>query len=402
MSGLLPVADALARLLAGAGPLPAEQVALAGAMGRVLAAPIAARLTQPPFAAAAMDGYAMRWADMPGPWDVVGESAAGKGWPGTLAAGQAVRIFTGAPLPKGADTIVVQEEVSRTGDQAMLAGEGPPGQGAHIRSLGNDFAAGAPLLAAGTRLGAAMLGLVAAAGHGTLPLVRRPRVALLATGNELVLPGETPGPDQIVSSNPVMLAALLTAAGAEVLDAGLVPDTEGQLADALGAQIDTADIIVTIGGASVGDHDLVVPVLRALGADIDFWRIAMRPGKPLLAGQLGGTRVVGLPGNPVSAFVCARLFLVPLVARLAGRADAGHQPIHLQLRADLPANGARQDYLRGRRDGNGVWPQARQDSALLSVLAGSDVLIVRPPFAPACQNGSIVDCLALDMFQTVF
>lgn len=229
-----------------------------------------------------------------------------------------MRIFTGAPLPAGADVIVVQEEVARDGDTARLNGEGPTRIGAHIRPAGQDFAAGGMLLCAGKRLTPAGLGLAAAGGWRALPVVRRPRVTLIATGDELVLPGEIPGPGQIVSSNPAMLTALLRSAGADVHDPGLIPDDRAALAAAL--QAADADLIITIGGASVGDHDLVVPVLRELGADIDFWKIALRPGKPLLAGRLDGTRVLGLPGNPVSAFVTALLFAVPLVSRMAGRA----------------------------------------------------------------------------------
>ncbi|WP_235927751.1 molybdopterin-binding protein, partial [Sandarakinorhabdus rubra] len=238
-----------------------------------------------------------------------------------------------------------------------------------------------------------------AAGHGALPVVRRPRVTLIATGDELVPPGETPGPGQIVSSNPAMLAPLLRWAGAEVSDPGLIPDRADALAAALMAS--DADLILTIGGASVGDHDLVVPVLRQLGADIDFWKIALRPGKPLLAGSLHGRRVIGLPGNPVSAFVTALLFAVPLVARLAGR----HHELpteRLPLASPLPANGPRRDHLRGRRIEGRAEAFARQDSALLSLLASAELLIIREAGAPAAAAGDLVDCIALDMFHSVF
>ncbi len=399
MSDLLPFAAALDQLLAGVEPLPAETLSLDHCAGRVLAETITARLTQPPFDAAAMDGYAIRWADLHLPWRVVGESAAGHGWGGTLGPGEAVRIFTGAPLPAGADVIMVQEEVARDGDMARLAGEGPPRIGAHIRPAGQDFAAGGRLLCAGKRLTPAGLGLAAAGGWRALPVVQRPRVTLIATGDELVLPGEIPGPGQIVSSNPAMLAALLRSAGADVHDPGLIPDDRAALAAAL--KDAEADLIITIGGASVGDHDLVVPVLRDLGADIDFWKIALRPGKPLLAGRLGGTRVLGLPGNPVSAFVTALLFAVPLVSRMAGRPH--DLPLEtLPLATPLPANGARRDHLRARRTPAGAEPFARQDSALLSLLASADLLIIREAHAPAAVADDPVTCISLDMFHSVF
>jgi molybdopterin molybdotransferase len=399
MSGLLPFQAALDQLLAGAEPLPAETAALDQGAGRVLAEPLVARLTQPPFAAAAMDGYAIRWADRHAIWRVVGESAAGHGWNGSIGAGEAVRIFTGAPLPDGADVIVVQEEVARDGETARLAGEGPPHPHAHIRPLGQDFRAGDPLLPAGTRLTPPHIGLAAAAGHGALPVVRRPRVTLIATGDELVPPGVTPGPGQITSANPAMLAALLASAGADVTDPGLIPDNRAALAAAL--QAADADLIITIGGASVGDHDLVVPVLTDLGAALDFWKIALRPGKPLLAGRLGNTRVLGLPGNPVSAFVTALLFAVPLVSRLAGRAH--DLPLEtLPLASPLPANGVRRDHLRARRTPAGAEAFARQDSALLSLLAQAELLIIREAHAPAAAAGDEVTCIALDMFHSVF
>ena len=399
MSGLLPFQEALDQLLAGVDPLPAEHVPLENCAGRVLAEPLSARLTQPPFAAAAMDGYAIRWTDRHTPWRVVGESAAGHGWAGRLGTGEAVRIFTGAPVPAGADVIVVQEEVARESDTARLTGEGPPHIGAHIRPAGQDFRVGEVLLPARTRLAPPHLGLAAAAGHGDLVVVRRPRVTLIATGDELVPPGMIPGPGQIVSSNPAMLAALLASAGAEVNDPGLIPDNRAALAAAL--QAADADLILTIGGASVGDHDLVVPVLRELGATLDFWKIALRPGKPLLAGRLGNTRVLGLPGNPVSAFVTALLFAVPLVSRLAGRSHDLRLET-LPLATALPANGPRRDHLRARRTPSGAEPFDRQDSALLSLLARAELLIIREAHAPAAAAGDDVTCIALDMFHSVF
>jgi molybdopterin molybdotransferase len=396
---LLDVDAALARLLEGVAALPAEMLSIDTAGGRILAEPASARLTQPPFAASAMDGYAIRWADLPGPWQIVGEAAAGHGWAGTLQPGETARIFTGAALPAGADTIMVQEDVTRDGTTARLSGDGPPRPGAHVRARGQDFATGDALVAAGQPLTPARLGLLAAAGHGTLPVVRRPRVTLIATGDELVPPGTVPGPHQIVSANPAMLTALFTAAGAIVTDPGIIPDRREALAAALG-DADT-DVIVTIGGASVGDHDLVVPVLRDLGAALDFWKIAMRPGKPLLAGSLGTTRIVGLPGNPVSAYVGALLFVVPLLQRLGGRPQA-LQTRRLPLAAPLPANGTRRDHLRGRLTADGAAEAfAAQDSALLALLAAADLLIIRPPGAAAAAAGDFVDCLMLDTFAPV-
>lgn len=395
---LLPVAMALDRLLAGVVPLPAETIPIIAAHGRILAGDVVARLTQPPFDAAAMDGYAIRWADRAGPWRVTGESAAGHGYAGSVGPGEAARIFTGAPLPAGADTIVVQEDIARADAVATLTGDGPPRAGAHIRKAGQDFAAGAAIAVAGERLTPARLALLAAAGHGVASVVRRPRVTLITTGDELVPPGTLPGPDQIVSSNNIMIAALCEAAGATTADPGIIPDRREALATALLAA--DSDLVITIGGASVGDHDLVVPVLRDLGADLDFWKIAMRPGKPLLAGTLRGRRVIGLPGNPVSAYVGALLFVLPLLARLGGRA-AALRVERLPLTTPLSANGARRDHLRARRTAAGVEPFAAQDSALLGRLAAADCLVVREPGAAAAAAGDMVDCILLDSIGDV-
>lgn len=396
----MPVADAQARLLDSAAPLPAETVPLARAHGRVTAAPVSARLTQPPADVSAMDGWACRFADLPGPLAIAGEAAAGRPFAGQLRPGHAVRIFTGALVPEGADTVAVQEEMVTEGGVVRLAGPGPRGPGANIRSAGQDCRAGDTLVGEGIRLAPARLGLLAAGGHAEVRVHRRPRVALVATGDELVPPGVAPGPGQIVSSNPVMLAAELATAGAEVDDRGLVPDRADALEATLRAAAGSADLVVTIGGASVGDHDLVAPVLRAAGGTVDFWKIALRPGKPLLAGRLGGTRLLGLPGNPVSAFVCTLLFLLPLVRRLQGEARCLPAEEPALAACDLAANGPRRHYLRARlRPGAGglplVEPFARQDSALLSVLAGADALLVRPEGDGPVATGATVPVIRL-------
>lgn len=398
MTAPIGVDAARDRLLAGIKPLAVENATFAAALGRVLARDVVARLTQPPFAASSMDGYAIRWADLPGPWRVIGESAAGHCFDGQVGAGDAVRILTGAPLPAGADTVVVQEDTAHDGDALTLTGDGPPRPGAHIRSAGLDFAAGDVVARAGDRVTPARIGVVAAAGHATLPVHRRPRVALLATGDELVAPGATLGRDGIVSSNGVMLAALL--APFDVIDGGIVADTAAALTAAIRAHT-RVDVLVTIGGASVGDHDLVVPVLTALGATIDFWKIAMRPGRPMLSGRLGDARIIGLPGNPVSAFACALLFVMPLLKRLAGDPAPLPSPVMLPAAVDLPANDGRRDHLRARLIDGAAVPFAAQDSAMLRVLADSDLLIVREAFAAAVTKGAMVPCIMLDTISGV-
>ena len=408
MTPLLGVDEAQARLLAGVVALPVEDAPFPAALGRILGRDVVARLTQPPFAASAMDGFAVRWADLPGPWRVIGESAAGRRFAGTVGAGEAVRILTGAPLPAGADTVIVQEDVARAhaadGTETLtLTGDGPPREGAHIRPAGLDFAAGDTVAPAGGRVTPARIGVAAAAGHATLPVHRRPRVALLATGDELVAPGTTPPRDSIVSSNGVMLAALLSPV-AEVIDGGIVADTREDLTAAIHAHTHAhaaVDLIVTIGGASVGDHDHVMPVLTAMGAEIDFWKIALRPGKPMLSGRLAQTRIIGLPGNPVSAFVCATLFVVPLLKALGGDRAPLPEPFAARLGVDLTANGPRRDYLRARLADGRVAPFSRQDSGMLHVLADSNVLIRREPGAPPATAGEIVSCIALDTISGV-
>lgn len=400
---LLPVEEALARVLASA-PEPAEieAVPLRASAGRVLARPLAAKRTQPPFDTSSMDGYAVRVGDLTRPkavLRVVGRSAAGHGFPGRVGPGEAVRIFTGAPLPEDADGIVPQEDAV-AGDGVVVIGT-PPEPGRFIRRRGLDFEAGQNLLGAGTRLDAGRIALAAAMGHAVVDVFRRPRVALLATGDELVWPGEPAHPDRIVASNAFALAAMVEAAGGEVVGLGIARDNLDDLARGVrGACEGGADLLVTLGGASVGEHDLVRPALAGLGMELGFWRIALRPGKPLLHGRLGRVVLLGLPGNPVSAIVCGLLFVAPLVRRLHGDARAGEDPTEAAiLGADLPANDGRQDYLRATLEGGQALVATAlpaQDSSMLAALARSDALIVRAPHAPASRAGEACRIIRLD------
>lgn len=398
---LLPVEEALSRLLADARPLGAETVGPLDAIGRVLAAPLAATLTQPPFDASAMDGYAVRVSDVasvPARLRVIGEAAAGRGFAGSIGTGEAVRIFTGAPLPAGGDAIVIQEDTDRDGDVVIVKSGAV--DHAHVRSRGFDFLAGQTLLAPGTRLGARQVTLAAAMGHGAIAVQRKPVVAIMASGDELVLPGETPKPDQIVCSNPYGVAAMVRAAGGEARFVGIARDTRASIEEHL-AKAAGADILITIGGASVGDHDLIAPVLEANGLKLDFWKIAMRPGKPMMYGRLGDMRMLGLPGNPVSSLICARLFMVPLIERLSGLAARGGDTLEARAAVDLEANGPRAHYMRATLetapDGvRLVRPVRSQDSSLLSPLAAADCLLVRPVGAPLVRAGAPVPVLPLD------
>ncbi|MGE0499870.1 MAG: gephyrin-like molybdotransferase Glp [Rhizobiaceae bacterium] len=398
---LLSVEDALGRLLDGATALAAEACALGDAAGRVLASPVLARRTQPPFDASAMDGYAVRAADvanLPALLSVVGESAAGRRYAGRVEPGKAVRIFTGAPVPEGADAILLQENVRIVGEGSVEAFAGTT-VGRHIRRAGLDFAQGDLLLPAGRLLDAAAIALVAAGDNPAVEAVRRPLVAILATGDELILPGGTPGPDQIVASNTFGIAALASSDGARVLDLGIAPDDVEEIGRRVRhAREAGADILVTVGGASVGDHDLVRPALEREGMTLDFWKIAMRPGKPLMFGRIGPMRVLGLPGNPVSSLVCSQLFLRPLIARLAGRPDPT-EAIGAVLGTDMGANDGRQDYVRAVSSTTGgvitATPLPVQDSSMLSALATADLLIVRPPHAAAAARGERCTVLRL-------
>jgi molybdopterin molybdotransferase len=397
----LSVAEALQKILHGVEPTAAETVRLEFAGGRVLAAPLVALLTQPPFDASAMDGYAIRAADvahLPARLRVIGRAAAGHPYGGTVGPGEAVRIFTGAPVPDGADAIVIQENtVSEGAFVAVREGQPDP---AFIRRRGFDFREGEALLERGRRLGPREIALAAAMGHAAVPVRRRPVVAILATGDELVPPGELPAPGKIVSSNPLGVAALAAQAGAEPRQLGVARDTRESLERHL-EQADGADILVTIGGASVGEHDLVVPVLRDRGVVLAFWKIDMRPGKPLMFGHLGAQRVLGLPGNPVSALICSRLFLVPLIRALLGLPQEDLATCRARLAKPIEANGPRQHYMRARlrkrADGAlDVKPVRSHDSSLLTPLASADALLVRPPHAPALPIGAEVSVILLD------
>lgn len=390
---LLPLAEAQARLLALAPMLAEARVALVEAAGRWAARDVRALRTQPYADLSAMDGYAIRFADMPGPWRVTGESAAGRPFAGRVAPGEAVRIFTGTPLPPGADAVLVQEEARRDGAALSLEGEGPHSPGHHVRARGLDFAEGDLLVAQGERITPARLALAAVAGHSALPVRRKVRVAIAATGDELVAPGGALAPGQLPESNRAMLAAQLAGLPVELTDLGILPDRADVLEAAFRGV--ACDLLVTSGGASVGDHDLVRPALEAAGAAIDFWRVAVRPGRPIMAGRLGEAVVLGLPGNPVSAFVTALLFVKPLVAHLSGAADPlpRTRTRTAILGAPLPANGGRADFLRAElRDGR-VFAAPVQDSSMLRTLARAACLIVRAPHAPEAEAGDSAEIL---------
>ncbi len=390
---LLPIDEAQARLFALAEPVSAEDVPLALAAGRWAAADIHARRTQPATDLSAMDGYAIRFADLPGAWTLIGESAAGRPFAGELQPGQTVRIFTGAAMPDGADTVMIQEEVDADGADIRLTGEGPPHRGRNTRRRGLDFSTGDRLIARGDRLSPARIAVAATGGVATLPVARRIRVAICATGDELVDPGTTDDLAVLPESNRAMLAAMLADLPVDIVDLGILPDDLAVLRDTFAA-VD-ADLLVTTGGASVGDHDLVRPAIEAAGGSIHFWRLALRPGKPMMAGRLGGATLLGLPGNPVSAFVTATLFVKPFIAHLSGSTDPLPRATHAILGEDLPANGPRTDYLRAElRDGRAC-ASTIQDSSMLLTLARSHCLILRPIGAPAARAGDSAEILVI-------
>ena len=398
---LLAVDEALERILEGVQPVQAETVPLSQAADRVLAGPVHALRTHPPFDASAMDGYAVRSSDIenvPAMLEVTGVSSAGSGFGDEVRPGTAVRIFTGAPVPKGADTILIQEN-ARVVEEGRIEALESVAPGRHIRKAGLDFAEGDIVLEQGRVLDPAALSLAAAAGHASLSVVRRPLVAIIATGDELVPPGTMPGPDQIVASNNFGVAALAQRDGADILDLGIVPDDRDALAAAIRrAREAGADILVTLGGASVGERDITREVLAAEGMALSFWKIAMRPGKPLIFGRFEHVSVLGLPGNPVSSLVCSHLFLSPLVMRLGGRIHAPDlRPA--ELGQAMPKNDSRRDYVRasvafGPR-GLIATPFAVQDSSMLSILAAANALIIRAPNAPPAEIGDRCQVLML-------
>lgn len=391
---LMPIADAYVAVLKDASALPEETVALTDAFHRTLSRDVAALRTQPPVALSAMDGYAVRAADaVPGArLKVIGEVAAGRPFNQAIGAGQAARIFTGGVVPGGVDTVVIQEDTTRDGEFVIV--NEAIAEGKNIRPAGIDFREGDVLLPRGSRLNDRALALAASMNHPRLPVHRRPKVAILATGDELVAPGTTPGPGQIVYSNFFSLSALVRSESAEVIDLGIARDTLDDTSNGIRRARDLgADVLITTGGASVGDHDLVQAALKAEGFDMAFWKIALRPGKPMMHGRLDTMRVLGLPGNPVSSYVCAFLFLVPLIRALSGRTSVDHPLERAVLGRELPANDKRQDYLRARlTPGSSGVPVATsvgaQDSSLVANLAASDALIVRAPHAPAAPAGS--------------
>ena len=393
MPAPLELADAQARLLARAVPLATEQIPIGEALGRYLAEPLIARRTQPPADLSAMDGFAVRAADLPGPWRVIGESACGHPFAGTIGPGEAVRIATGALLPAGGDRVVIQENCQRDGDSLALVEA--PGAAAHIRKAGMDFAAGRALLPAGTRLGPAQIALALSAGHRLIAVHRPVRLTIIDTGDELASDPENCAVHQIPASNGAMLAAMAAALPCRISHGAPLPDRIEAIVAALDGAAD-ADVIVTSGGVSVGDHDLLRPALEQWGAELDFWRVSLKPGKPLLVARKGGTVVLGLPGNPVSSHVTAYLFLLPLLRALLGSQSPLPRPIFAALGVELPHGGERREFIRAVWDGAGVVPLRNQDSGALATLAASNALIERPAGCPPAHAGTVVPVYPLD------
>lgn len=381
---MISVDQAMGHIFDLVTPLGTETVPLREAANRVLAAPITATRNQPPFRASVMDGYAVA-GDHAG-YDVIGESAAGLSFHGSLSDGQAVRIFTGAPLPEGATRVIIQEDVTRDGNRIAVSGDADTQP--YIRDIGIDFRVG-DQIAAPRRLTPADLALAASMNVAEVTVARRPSVALIATGDELVMPGEDPAPDQIIASNTFGLAAIAEAEGAKARLLPIARDNPASLEAAFGLAAG-ADLIVTIGGASVGDHDLVGEVAATLGMDRSFYKVAMRPGKPLMAGMIDDTPLVGLPGNPVSSMVCGHIFLRPMLRAMQGLPAERIPHRTAPLAAPLAANGPREHYMRAHFDGETLTAAERQDSSLLSVLARANALVIRPPHGPALDTGALV------------
>ena len=384
---MISVREALDHILALSDALPSEDIALQYAQGRVLAQTVTANRDQPPFAAAAMDGYAIRATDLAAgaqTWQVIGESAAGHPFSSPVAAGQATRIFTGAPLPQGTDHVLIQENVcAKDGQITLIDG---PNNGAHRRPAGGDFTKGHQLRAP-RRLSAQDIALLAAMNVPRPNVTRRPKVALIATGDELVQPGDAPRDDQIIASNSYGLAAMLQKAGAEARILPIARDRLGSLAEVFALTRD-ADLVLTIGGASVGDYDLVAQAAAEFGLEQSFYKVAMRPGKPLMAGRMGGRAMIGLPGNPVSAMVCGEIFVLPLIEKMLGLPARQRAQQTAPLAHDLPANGAREHYMRATLIDGALHVATRQDSSLLSILSGANALAIAPIQAPAMPKGS--------------
>ena len=388
MTAPLPLAEAQRRLLAAVEPLAIEMVAAERAVGRYLAEPLIAARTQPAGDLSAMDGYAVRADDLAGPWRVGGESSAGHPFSGELDHGQAVRISTGALMPSGAGAVLLQENAKQEGDDLSLTGEGDPTP-RHIRRTGFDFRSGASLLDAGTRIGPAQLALAISAGHAQLAVHAFPSLAILDSGDELAADPTACAPHQIPASNGAMLAAMAASHADKIDRLGPVPDRMEVFLDVLG-HCSNADVIVTSGGASVGDHDLVRPALEQWGAQIDFWRVAIRPGKPLLLARKGRQWIVGLPGNPVSSYVTAFLFLLPLLRKLGGAGQPLPQAVTMRLGAALPPVGSRTEFVRARLDRGSLVPVQEQDSSALAALSKAQALLERPAEAPATVAGDLI------------
>lgn len=393
---MISVEEAQQRLLGLHAPLPCEERTLAQCFGHYLAEDIVAKRTQPGADLSAMDGYALCHADGAEPRRVIGESAAGLAFKGSISAGEAVRIFTGAHVPIGADSIIIQEDIAVSGDRIEPTEGSSPKLGAHIRKAGSDFAAGDLLLSKGSRMASGAIAAAAMAGYGALQVGSLPKISIISSGDELRTPGEALTDEQIPSSNAVMLNAMLSGLPCEIRDHGIARDTLPALVEKI-TEAQNSDIIVTIGGASVGDHDLVQPALKQAGADINYWRVAIRPGKPMMAGKLGNSVILGLPGNPGSAFVTAYLFLLPLVRYLAGSSKPWPPAFELPCGQDLPKGGARTEYLRAAIVEGKLQPFSHQDSGMTATLAKANALIVRPVDAPPLAAGSLACYLPISI-----